>query len=463
MFRLLSRLATRSVAVVRSHAKRGNEANEDGSLRPRRNWVRSLRHRNFRRFFLGQGVSLVGTWMQQTALAWLVYRLTENPFLQGVNNFANQIPSLLLLPLAGVLVDRWNRLRLVRITQTLAMLQAFLLAALVFWDIIEIWQLMLLSFVLGSINAFDMPARQAMLPQMLESKEDLSNAIALNSSLFNGARLVGPAVAGLMAGLGRTGEAWCFLLNGISFLAVLLSLATIHLAKTPQAAQPRAVLEGLREGLNYVRGHRPIRAILVLTAAVGFFAMPYAVLLPQFAGQVLGGGAASYGLLLTASGCGALAGGVYLAARSTMRGSASRIVVTGVLLAASLAAFALSNDFTLSMVLVLAVGANMMLTMVTCNTIVQNIVPDDKRGRIMSLYSLAFLGLTPFGGLIVGGVAQWWGPTVAMLGAAAGCLLGAVLFLPALPAVRAAIRAHVDSLKAPPAPAVELSGEVSGV
>jgi MFS family permease len=426
------------------------------------NWLRSLRHRNFRRFFLGQGVSLLGTWMQQTALAWLVYRLTLSPFLQGVNSFVGQVPSLLLLPLAGVLVDRWNRLRLVRITQTLAMLQAFLLAVLVFCQVEEIWHVMVLAFALGCINAFDMPARQAMLPEMLESREDLSNAIALNSSLFNAARLVGPALAGLMAGLGTVGEAWCFLLNGVSFLAVLVSLATMQLSRTAPIARPVAVVEGLREGLDFVRGHTPLRAILLLVATVGFLGMPYAILLPQFAHKVHGGGAETYGLLLTASGCGALGGAVYLASRSSIRGSASRIAVTGVLLALSLAGFAVSNSFSLSLVLVLAVGANMMLTMVTCNTIVQNIVPDDKRGRIMSLFTLAFMGLTPFGGLIVGGLAELWTPTAAALVAAGGCLLGALAFVPALGAVRAAIRAHLESEKPPPA-VVELSEEVPGV
>jgi MFS family permease len=422
--------------------------------------MRSLRHRNFRLFFLGQGVSLLGTWMQQTALAWLVYRLTDNAFLMGLNYFVGQIPSLVLLPVVGVLVDRWNRLRVVRVTQTLAMLLAFLLAALVFLDVIEIWQVNVLAFALGCVNAFDMPARQALLPQMLDSKEDLSNAIALNSSLFNGARLAGPALAGLMVDLGSTGEAWCFVLNGLSFLAVLLSLATMRLPAAAVAARPMPVLEGFRDGLSYAMGHRPIRAILVLVATLGCVVMPYSVLLPKFASDVFDSGGKGYSLLVTASGLGALAGTVYLASRHSIRGSSSRIVVTCGLLAVCLAGFAVSRDWTLSLVLLTLVGANMMLVMVTCNTIVQSIVPDDKRGRVMSLYTLSFLGLTPFGGLLVGGIAQWWGLTVAVLSGAAGAALAAVVFFPALPALRAAIRAHLNSQKQQPEPAAKLPEEV---
>lgn len=436
-----------------------------GDAKPRRggSWLRSLRHRNFRYYFLGMGVSLIGTWMQQTALAWLVYRLTRDTFLQGLNSFATQFPSLLLLPLAGVLVDRWNRLRLVRVTQTLAMVQAFLLTILVFSNIVEVWQVMSLSFVLGCVNAFDLPARQAMLPEMIDNRQDLSNAIALNSSVFNAARLVGPALAGLLAGLGPLGEAWCFFLNGLSFLAVLVSLALIHLPKVGTRAAPTPVLEGLREGLAYVAGNGPIRAILMLVGTLGFLGMPYTVLLPQFADGVLNGGPAGYGMLLTASGCGALAGALYLASRSSLRGSASRIVVTAIVGAVSLASFGESRNFAVSLVLMVAVGGSMMLTFVSCNTIVQNIVPDDKRGRVMSMYTLAFLGLSPFGGLLVGALGRWYSPREAMLCCAGGCLLGALAFIPALGRVRAAIRAHAKQLKVPQAAAVEVAEEVQGV
>jgi MFS family permease len=417
---------------------------------PRRRLLRALGHRNYRRYFIGQGVSLIGTWMQQTALTWLVYRLTDDPFLVGVNTFAGQIPSLLLLPVAGVLADRWHLLRLVITTQTLAMVQAFILAAMVIFSVSNIWLLMALAFGLGCVNAFDLPARQALLPDLLENREDLTNAIALNSSMFNGARLVGPALAGLLAAWGDAGEAWCFLLNGLSFLAVLVSLATIKIRPTPRRPKPAPVFHGLLEGLRYVWGHAPIRAVLILVAIIGLVGMPYTVLVPVFAKDVLHGDARTYGLLLTASGLGALAGAMYLANRASIRGSASRIVVTGVLGAASMAAFAWSDNFALSLALIVLTGATLMLMLVSCNSIVQSIVPDEMRGRVMSLYTLAFMGLTPFGALVGGSIANRWGPKVAMLGCAGGCLLGALLFLPRLRVVRCAIREHVVKSQNPP-------------
>jgi MFS family permease len=405
--------------------------------------LRALGHRNYRRYFVGQGVSLIGTWMQQTALTWLVYRLTDDAFLVGLNTFAGQIPTLLLLPVAGVLADRLQLLRLVITTQTLAMVQAFILAALVLFYVTNIWLLMALAFGLGCVNAFDLPARQALLPDLLDSREDLANAIALNSSLFNAARLVGPALAGMVVSLGHNGEGWCFLLNALSFLAVLVSLTTITVRSAPALPQPAPVMHGFWEGLRFVATHKPIRAVVMLVAIIGFVGMPYTVLMPLFAGQVLHGNSRTYGLLLTASGLGALGGAIYLANRVSIRGSASRIVVAGVLGAASMAAFALSDNFALSLALAVLIGATLMLVFVSCNSIVQSIVPDAMRGRVMSLYTLAFMGLTPFGALVGGSVATAWGPTTAMLGCAVGCLVGALLFVPQLAVVRAAIRAHV--------------------
>jgi MFS family permease len=432
----------------------------------RRRLLRSLRHRNYRRFFIGQGVSLVGTWMQQTAMIWLVYRLTQDAFLVGLNTFASQIPSLLLLPVGGVLADRMHLLRLVIATQTLAMVQAFVLAALVLFNVCNIWQLMVLAFGLGCVNAFDMPARQALLPDLLETREDLANAIALNSSLFNAARLVGPALAGLMASLVDDGEGWCFLLNGLSFLAVLVSLATIHVRPARPHPKPGPILHGLIEGLRFASSHPPIRAVLVLVAIMGFVGMPYTVLVPVFAKEVLRGDARTYGLLLTASGVGALAGAIYLANRVTIRGSGRRIVVAGVAGAASMLVFAWSDNFALSLGLVVLIGAAMMLVFVSCNAIVQSIVPDAMRGRVMSLYTLAFMGLTPFGALVGGYIATKWGPSIAMVGCAVGCLAGALLFVPRLGVVRAAIRAHVAGAQSVPtaesiAPTDYLSPELS--
>ncbi|HYV39346.1 MAG TPA: MFS transporter [Gemmataceae bacterium] len=422
-----------------------NEPAHNESGAPLQQWrtLRALSHGNYRRFFIGQGVSLLGTWMQLTALPWLVYRLTKDPFLVGLNNFASNIPWLLLLPVAGVFLDRWNLLRMVMVTQALAMVQAFILAGLVLFGAADIWQLIVLSLSLGCVNAFDLPARQAMLPELLETREDLSNAIALNSSLFNAARLVGPALAGLLSSFGSVGEGWCFLLNAVSFLAVLISLTTITVKPPLVRPEVSPFFEGLAEGLRYVWGHPPIRAVLVLVAIVGFVAMPYTVLIPIFAGDVLQGDPQTYGWLLAASGFGALIGALYLASRPNIRGSASRIVVTGLIAAASMTAFAFSQNIALSMVLMLLSGMNVMLMLVSCNTLVQTIVPDDMRGRAMSLYSMAFMGLTPFGHLIGGWIASRWDPTTAMLICATGCLAGSVWFVPYLGVVRAAIREHV--------------------
>ena len=380
--------------------------------------------------------------MQQTALTWLVFRLTRDAFQVGLNNFASQVPSLVLMPLAGVLVERCNLLRTVIVTQVLSMVQAFILAGLVFFNVGDVWPLMVLAFGLGCVNCFDLPARQSLLPDLLEKKEDLANAIALNSSLFNAARLVGPALAGQLIALSDNGEGWCFLLNGVSFLAVLASLMTIKVKSAPRP-KPGPVLQGLYEGLSYAWGHAPTRGILITVAIVGFAGLPYAVLVPVFADDVLHGDAQTYGLLLTASGVGALVGGIYLASRVNIRGSASRIVVSGLVAAACLAAFAFSGSFWVSMTLMLLASMNMMLMLVSSNALVQSIVPDDKRARVLSLYAMAVMGTTPFGALIAGSIARQWGPKPAMLICAGGCLLGAAVFIPWLGVVRAAIRAHV--------------------
>jgi MFS family permease len=409
----------------------------------RSHWLRALRHSNFRLFFIGQGVSLMGTWMQQTALAWLVFRLTEEPFLMGLNTFMGQIPSLVLMPLAGVLVDRWNRLPLVLVTQALSMVQAFILAGIVLFDLVDIWHLMALAFGLGCVNAFDMPARQALIPAMLEEPDDLSNAIALNSSLFNAARLVGPALAGQLARLGPAGEGYCFLLNALSFLAVLVALSTMRIARKPVVAKPAPVLDGLLEGMRFARRQPALLGVLLLVAALGFVAMPYTVVLPVIARDVLKGDVGTYSTLVTASGVGALAGAVYLAGRTSIRGAASRIAVSGVAGSLSLAIFSQCSSVPAALALIFFVSLCMMMTAVSCNTIVQTIVPDAMRGRILSMYNLAFMGLTPFGALIIGTVASHAGARRAALCCAAGCLLGTLSFLPFLKAVRSAIRAHL--------------------
>lgn len=407
--------------------------------------LRSLRHANYRRYFLGQAVSLIGTWMQQTALAWLVLRMTGDAFLMGANTFVSQIPALLLMPIVGASVDRWNRLSLVRITQTLAMAHAFFLAFLVLTDAIAIWQVMALALSLGCVSAFDLPARQALLPELLEQRADLGNAIALNSSLFNGARLVGPALAAILAAWGQAGEGLCFLLNGISYLAVLFALAFVRVT-TPRPEGPRTpLLANFREGLCYVGQHGYLRVLLLFVALVGFIGMPYTVLVPVFAKQVLNGEVDSYGWLLTASGVGALIGAFYLAGRPSIRGSTSRIFVASIATSASLSVFACSESFPLSLAMMLCTGMTMMLGTVSCNTIIQSLAPDSMRGRIMSLFTLCFNGFTPLGALAVGWLAREYGPMIGMLVCSCGCLCAAGLFFVGMPTVRKALRVYLES------------------
>jgi MFS family permease len=401
--------------------------------------VRALRHRNFRLFLGGQIVSLAGTWMQSVALSWLVYRLTRSPFLLGLVGFAGQIPSLLLAPFAGVWADHGNRRRIVIGTQALAMVQALLLAALVLSGRVTVGQLVALSVFLGLVNGLDIPTRQAFLVEMVPGREDLANAIALNSSVFNAARLVGPAVAGVMIGL--VGEGMVFLLNGLSYIAVIGALLAMKLGP-PAARRGLDVPMGRRlaEGFRYAFGFPPIRALILLVGVVSLLGVPFTVLLPVFATEVLGGGANTLGFLMAASGVGALAGALYLAGRRTVRGLGDVILAAVVLFGSSLIGFGSSRMTALSMAALFGAGLGMMVQMASTNTILQTIVDDDKRGRVMSFYSMAFMGMVPFGSLLAGTLASRIGaPRTVMLGGAA-CLLAAAGFARALPGLRAQVR-----------------------
>jgi MFS family permease len=399
---------------------------------------RALRHRNFRLFFGGQGVSLIGTWMQQLAMSWLVYVLTRDAFLLGLVNFAGQIPAFLLVPFAGVLIDHWNRHRLLVITQTLMMVQAITLTVLTWLDVIDITQLVLLSVFMGCLNAFDMPGRQAFLPDMLTDKDDLGNAIALNSSLFHGARLIGPSLAGFV--IAWAGAKVCFLLNALSFLAVIVALLRMDV---PPARRPRghnSVVQGLREGLRYAFGFSPIRAIILLVAVISLVGMPYTVLVPIVADRILGGGASLLGWLMTASGLGALTGAIYMASRQTVLGLGAKIVLACSLFAGGLMVFSHSRLLGLSLVTLVVSGFGMMVMMASCNTILQTIVDDDKRGRVMSLYTMAFMGLAPFGSLIAGSIASAAGTPATLLLSGAGCLVAGLVFGVRLGALRRLVR-----------------------
>lgn len=399
---------------------------------------RSLRYRNYRLFFSGQIISLTGTWMQQIALPWLVYRLTGSAFLLGVVGFSSQIPAFLLAPLAGVLSDRWNRQRILIATQTLAMIQALALGLLFFTVAIKVWQIILLAVFLGFINAFDMPTRQAFVVEMVENKEDLGNAIALNSLMFNSARLIGPTIAGIL--IAATNEGICFIINGISFLFVIASLWMMKIK--PRETKPRTthVLHDLREGLSYVHSFKPIKYIILLLALVSLVAMPYVVLMPVFAKKILHGGPHTLGFLIAAAGTGALTGAIYLASRKTVRGLVRIIPLSTAAFGIGLIGFSLSRLLWLSLPLMFVTGLGIMTQMATCNTVIQTIVDDDKRGRVMSLYVMAFIGTAPFGSLLAGTLASIIGAPKTLMTGGVLCVLGAVLFALKLPDLKKMIR-----------------------
>ncbi len=404
---------------------------------------RSLAHRNFRLFFAGQSVSLLGTWMQQTAMTWLVYRLTQeqhgdSALILGITGFAGQIPVLLLGPFAGVYSDRWHRHRIIIATQTLSMLQAFLVWILTIAGVITVWQLVVLSLFLGCVNAFDMPTRQAFMTEMLDTSEDLANAIAINSSMVNGARLIGPSIAGLVISI--VGEATCFLLNGLSFLGVIAALLAMKIPRRSNEGMPKSVLGGLAEGFRYSFGFPPVRALLILVALIGLVGMPYVVLMPIFADQILHGNARTYGLLVGSSGVGALAGSLYLASRRTVLGLGRWIAAMSGLFGLGLIAFSFSTSRLLSMAFLVVMGFAVIVQLASCNTILQTIVEERQRGRVMSLYTTAFLGMSPLGSLVAGSLASAIGaPRTLQIGGVC-VLLGGVAFAVQLRALRKHIR-----------------------
>jgi MFS family permease len=399
---------------------------------------RALRHRNFRLFFVGQSISLIGTWMTRVATSWLVYRLTGSALLLGTVGFAGQIPTFLLAPFAGVWVDRLDRRKLLVWTQELAALQSLALAALTLAKVINIHEIVALSALQGLINAFDMPGRQAFLVQMVEDKQDLGNAIALNSSIVNMARLVGPALAGLL--IAAAGEGYCFTIDGLSYLAVIASLLMMRVNTPPAKRVLTSMLEQLKEGWVYVSGFSPIRTILLLFALISLMGMPFMVLMPIFASKVLHGGPHTLGFLLGASGVGALISAVSLAFRKNVRGLTTMIQLSAALFGLGLIGFGLSRTFPLSMFLMLIVGFGMMQGLAASNTVIQTLVPEDKRGRVMSYYTMAFVGMAPFGSLLAGGLAHVLGAPHAVMITGAFCVAGAVWFTTQLKSIRKIMR-----------------------
>jgi MFS family permease len=385
---------------------------------------RALRHRNFRLFFAGQFVSLTGTWMQSVAQSWLVYRLTGSVVLLGLVGFASQIPVFLLAPLGGAVADRFNRHRILMVTQSVAMVLAFVLSYLTLSENIEIWHLFVIATGFGIANASDIPTRQAFAVDLV-GREDLINAIALNSSMFNGARIVGPAIAGIL--VAAVGEGWCFLGNAVSYTAVLTGL---FMMKITPVVRPRvgSTISNIVEGFRYVAFTKPIRALLLLLGLVSLMGMPYAVLMPIFADQILGGGPDTLGFLMGASGLGALTAALVLASRKSVFGLGRWVSIACASFGLSVGLFSFSSNFWLSLILLFPVGFFMMTQMSASNTLVQSMVPDELRGRVMSVYSMMFMGLAPIGALLAGTVAEVAGaPATVMIGGIV-CILGAIVF-----------------------------------
>ena len=389
--------------------------------------LRALKYRNYRLFFGGQIVSLTGSWITITATSWLVYRLTGSALLLGVVGFASQFPSFLLTPFAGIFIDRWNRHRLLVATQAMSMITSFVLAALTLTGTITIPWLIAVSIVQGLVNAFDMPTRQAFVVALIEDKNDLGNAIALNSSMFNAARLLGPTIAGAI--IAAANEGWCFLIDGVSYLAVLGSLLAMRVGATRTTAGPHASpFEQFKEGWNYAYTHRAIRSIITLIALVCLVGVPYTVLMPIFAATVLHGGPHTLGFLMTASGGGALLGALYLAGRRSTAGLGRIIPMAASVFGVGLMMFAFSRVLWLSIALMVLTGFGFMVQVASSNTLLQIIVDDSKRGRVMSFFLMSYFGTTPFGSLIAGWMSERFGaPWTLALGGVL-CVAGAIWF-----------------------------------
>ena len=396
---------------------------------------RALRHRNFRLFFVGQGISVIGTWMTRLATGWLVYRLTHSALLLGVVSFAGQIVPFLLGPLAGVWVERMERRRLLVWTQAAACVQSFAMAALTLAGVINLWEVIALACFQGLINAFDTPARQSFLVQMVEGREDLSNAIALNSSLVNGARLVGPALAGIV--IAAVGEGWCFFIDGVSYFAVIASLLMMRIKPLNIRLSRGGTRAQLREGWVYVRTSTALRNVLVLLAIASFMGFPYMVLLPIFAAQVLHGGAHTFGWLAGAAGLGALTSALSLAARKSVRGLTGMLPTSAGVLGVALIFFGFSQTLWISLLVLLFVGFGLMQVVSASNTIIQSLVPDDKRARVLSYYATTIFGTVPLGSLFAGAIAHKIGAPKAIEITGIGCILAALWFLSKLPDVSA--------------------------
>ncbi|MCE5335106.1 MAG: MFS transporter [Desulfobacteraceae bacterium] len=410
--------------------------------------LRALHYRNYRLFFFGQGLSLIGTWTQYVAIGWLIYRLTGSTLLLGAVAFFNQIPTLLFAPFAGVMADRWDRRNLLLWTQALSMLQALILAWLVLSRQVETWHIMALSLFIGTVNAFDIPIRQSFVIQMVDRKEDLGNAIALNSAMFNSARFIGPSIAGVL--ISTLGEGVCFLLNGLSYVAVIAALLAIRVAPRQLPGKKGPIWGEFREGMQYAYEFKPILGVLLLLSVFSIAGSPYLVLMPAFAKDVLHGEAHTFGFLMSAAGIGAVSATLVLASLRRVHGFISLIPAAVAVFSVALAAFALTRTFALSLVFLYAAGVGMMLQIACSNTLLQTVVDEDKRGRVMSLFAMSFMGVMPFGNLLAGSIAGVIGvPNTLLLGAAC-CLAGAGIFVSRLRELKAMLQPVLARLDACP-------------
>jgi MFS family permease len=398
----------------------------------------ALKSKNYRLFFAGQGISLIGTWMTQLATIWLVYNLTNSPLMLGVVGFSSQIPNFFLAPFGGVFVDRFSRYRTLIGTQILAMIQSLILAVLALTGVIQVWHIIALSLFQGFVNALDAPARQAFVPELVERREDLANAIAINSTMINGARLIGPAIGGLL--IAKVGVAYCFLIDGLSYIAVIAALLAMKIKPWKFSVTNDNPLQRIQEGFVYAFSFPPIRAILLLSALVSLMGLQNTILVPIFAEQILKGGAETLGFLMAASGVGALAGGIYLATRRTILGIGRLIALAPAILGIGLIAFSLSRFLPLSLFTMLFVGLGTILQIAASNTFLQTIVEEDKRGRLMSLYTMSFLGMIPLGNLLGGILASHIGAPNTLIIDGIACILGSIIFSRQLPSLRQFVR-----------------------
>jgi MFS family permease len=409
------------------------------AIERKRGLLRALSHRNFRLFMIGQGVSLIGTWIQNIALVWLVVQMTDSSAAwSGRINFAGQIPALLFAPFAGLLVDHVNRYRLLGIVQTVMMVQAFLLAGLVLSGHAELWHLLALNFILGVANVVDIPTRQAIMPEMLADREDLSNAIALNSTIFNLARLMGPALGGFV--FACTGAGICFLLNAFSFVAVLTALAFMQVPPLVRRVRAPAIVDGLREGFNAAFSFKPIRVMMILTSVLSVASSAYMTLLPVYAKLTLGGDATTFGMLQAASGFGALLGAATLVARKSVVGLGWWILVLPAAFGLEMVLFSFVNTLPLACLLLCVNGYVLMMQLGATNIVLQTILPDDQRGRVMSYYMMAFLGVAPLGSLLGGDLAERIGRENVLRIGGGLCIVATLVFLPQATQLRNLVR-----------------------